>query len=94
MNEKYEQIEKVIVKKIYKEFLLKYDGNKSKFAKASFCSETTVRRVLSNKQRMTVDLLLRFCDALNIKITDLFNNVDSFSTINIIDNKIIKQKKS
>jgi hypothetical protein len=73
MLSKYEQIEKIIVEKIYKEFLLKYEGNKSKFAKASFCSETTVRRVFSNKQRMTVDLLLRFCDALDIHINDLFN---------------------
>jgi DNA-binding Xre family transcriptional regulator len=76
MLNKYEQIEKIIVEKIYKEFLLKYEGNKSKFAKASFCSETTVRRVFSNKQRMTVDLLLRFCDALNIKITDLLNKIE------------------
>ncbi len=76
MHNKYEQIEKIIVEKIYKEFLLKYEGNKSKFAKASFCSETTVRRVFRNKQRMTVDLLLRFCDALNIKITDLLNKIE------------------
>jgi hypothetical protein len=73
MLSKYEQIEKIVVEKIYKEFLLKYEGNKSKFAKASFCSETTIRRVFSNNQRMTVDLLLRFCDALDIHINDLFN---------------------
>lgn len=73
MLSKFEQIEKIVVEKIYREFLLKYEGNKSKFAKASFCSETTIRRVFSNKQRMTVDLLLRFCDALDIHINDLFN---------------------
>lgn len=73
MLNKYEQIEVEIVNKIYKEFLVKYDGNKSKFAKASVCSETTVRRVFSNKQRMTLDLLLRFCDALNISIVQLFD---------------------
>jgi DNA-binding Xre family transcriptional regulator len=73
MLSKFEQIEKIVVEKIYREFLLKYEGNKSKFAKASFCSETTIRRVFINKQRMTVDLLLRFCDALDIHINDLFN---------------------
>lgn len=73
MLNKYEQIEVELVNKIYKEFLVKYDGNKSKFAKASLCSETTVRRVFSNKQRMTLDLLLRFCDALNISIVQLFD---------------------
>jgi hypothetical protein len=74
MLNKYEQIEVELVNKIYKEFLLKYEGNKSKFAKSSQCSETTVRRVFSNKQRMTLDLLLRFCDALNINIKDLFES--------------------
>lgn len=73
MLNKYEQIEVELVNKIYKEFLIKYDGNKSRFAKASLCSETTVRRVFSNKQRMTLDLLLRFCDALNISIVQLFD---------------------
>lgn len=72
MLNKYEQIEVELVNKIYKEFLIKYDGNKSRFAKASSCSETTVRRVFSNKQRMTLDLLLRFCDALSINIIQLF----------------------
>lgn len=72
MLNKYEQIEVELVNKIYKEFLIKYDGNKSKFAKASLCSETTVRRVFSNKQRMTLDLLLRFCDALSVNIIQLF----------------------
>jgi hypothetical protein len=73
MLNKYEQIEVEIVNKIYKEFLVKYDGNKSKFAKASLCSETTVRRVFGYKQRMTLDLLLRFCDALKISIIQLFD---------------------
>ena len=73
MLNKYEQIEVELVNKIYKEFLIKYDGNKSRFAKASLCSETTVRRVFRNKQRMTLDLLLRFCDALNISIVQLFD---------------------
>ena len=71
MLNKYEQIEVELVNKIYKEFLIKYDGNKSRFAKASLCSETTVRRVFSNKQRMTLDLLLRFCDALSINVIQL-----------------------
>ena len=74
MLNNYEQVEVELVNKIYKEFLLKYEGNKSKFAKSSQCSETTVRRVFSNKQRMTLDLLLRFCDALNINIIDLFKS--------------------
>jgi hypothetical protein len=76
MQNQFEQIEAQLVTKIYKEFLVKFDGNKSKFAKASACSETTVRRVFLNNQRMTVDLLLRFCTALEIDVIELFNDID------------------
>jgi hypothetical protein len=76
MQNRFEQIEAQLVTKIYKEFLVKFDGNKSKFSKASACSETTVRRVFLNKQRMTVDLLLRFCTALEIDVIELFNDTD------------------
>jgi transcriptional regulator with XRE-family HTH domain len=55
---------------------VKFDGNKSKFAKASSCSETTIRRVFRNKQRMTVDLLLQFCFSLEIDIIQLFKDVE------------------
>lgn len=72
----FEQIEAQLVNRVYKEFLVKFGGNKSKFAKASSCSETTVRRVFLNKQRMTVDLLLRFCFALEIDIIDLFKGTN------------------
>ena len=76
MQKRFEQIEGDLVKRIYKEFLVKFDGNKSKFAKASSCSETTIRRVFRNEQRMTVDLLLRFCFSLEIDIIQLFKDVE------------------
>ncbi len=76
MQSPFEQIEAKLVNRVFKEFLVKFDGNKSKFAKASSCSETTVRRVFLNKQRMTVDLLLRFCYALEIDIIQLFQDND------------------
>jgi DNA-binding Xre family transcriptional regulator len=76
MLEHFEQIEKVVVNKIYKLFLEKFNGNNSRFAQASECSETTVRRVFRNKQRMTLNLLLRFCNALEIDIKDLFDDIN------------------
>jgi DNA-binding Xre family transcriptional regulator len=75
MLEHFEQIEKDVVNKIYKLFLEKFNGNNSKFAQASDCSETTVRRVFRSKQRMTLNLLLKFCNALEIEIKDLFNDI-------------------
>ena len=75
MLEHFEHIEKEVVNKIYKLFLEKFNGNNSKFALASDCSETTVRRVFRNKQRMTLNLLLKFCNALEIEIKDLFSDI-------------------
>jgi DNA-binding Xre family transcriptional regulator len=76
MHNRFEEIEIKLVDKIYKVFLIKFDGNKSKFAKASLCSETTVRRVLGSKQRMTLELFLRFCNALDINVKEIFNDID------------------
>lgn len=73
----YEEIEKKLSEKIYKLTLEKFNGNNSRFAEASDCSETTVRRVFANKQRMTLNLLLRFCNALDISIIELFESIDS-----------------
>jgi len=72
----YEEIEKKLSEKIYKLALEKFNGNNSRFADASECSETTVRRVFAHKQRMTLNLLLRFCNALDVSITDLFKGID------------------
>lgn len=76
MQKDVEHIEIELVKRIYKEFLLKFDGNKSEFARASLCSETTVRRVFNSEQRMTVDLLLRFCFALGKNINEIFEGIN------------------
>ncbi len=76
MQKQMEQIEIELVTRIYKLFLVKFNGNKSEFAKASQCSETTVRRVFRNEQRMTVNLLLRFCLALGKDVNEIFNGLN------------------
>ena len=76
MQKQMEEIEIELVKRIYKEVLLKFNGNKSEFAKSAQCSETTVRRVFRNEQRMTLNLLLRFCIALEKNIDDLFDGIN------------------
>lgn len=75
MQKQMEQIEIELVKRIYKLFLSKFNGNKSEFAKATNCSETTVRRVFRNEQRMTVNLFLRFCFALGIETNEIFEGI-------------------
>ena len=76
MQKQMEQIEIELVKRIYKLFLSKFNGNKSEFAKMANCSETTVRRVFRNEQRMTINLLLRFCLALNIEANEIFEGIN------------------
>jgi len=75
VQKRIEQIEVELVSRIYKQFLEKFDGNKSAFAKVAQCSETTVRRVFRNEQRMTVHLLLRFCFALGIDFNEIFESL-------------------
>ncbi|MDD3772952.1 MAG: helix-turn-helix transcriptional regulator [Weeksellaceae bacterium] len=76
MQKSFEEIEAELVKRIYKSFLVKYQGNKSEFARISQCTETTVRRVFRNEQRMTLNLFLRFCTALDIKIEQIFRDIE------------------
>lgn len=75
MQKHLEEIEVELVKRIYKVFLVKFNGNKSEFARAAKCSETTVRRVFRNEQRMTLDLLLRFCVALGVEANEVFDGI-------------------
>ncbi|MNK07663.1 hypothetical protein D3C87_255790 [compost metagenome] len=75
MQNQLEKIETELVKRIYNQFLVKYKGNKSEFARASQCRETTIRRILSNKQGITINLLLRIANALDMKITDLLQGL-------------------
>lgn len=72
MLKQVEQIEVELVERIYKIFLSKFNGNKSEFARAAQCSETTVRRVFRNEQRMTVNLFLRFCIVLEVDVKEMF----------------------
>jgi DNA-binding Xre family transcriptional regulator len=77
MQRQTEKIEVEIVKRIYKLFLTKFDGNKSEFARASLCSETTVRRIFKNEQRVTLELLLRMCVALEVEVIELFDKIST-----------------
>jgi plasmid maintenance system antidote protein VapI len=75
VQRKIEEIEEEVTQKIYKLFLEKFDGNKSAFAKATGCSETTIRRVLRKQQGITINLLLRIANALDTNVSELFRNL-------------------
>jgi len=76
MQKQIEQSEVILSQRIYELFLVKFDGNKSAFARASNCSEGAVRKVFQNKQSITFNLLLRFCRALDVKLADIVQGLD------------------
>ena len=76
MLEHFDKIETDLVKYIYVLFLDKFERNKTRFANASECTETTVRIVFLHKQRMTLNLFLRFCFALETNPVDLLNKIE------------------
>ncbi|WP_188051085.1 helix-turn-helix transcriptional regulator [Flavobacterium sp. GP15] len=75
MQKDIENIEAELIDRIYKIFITKYDHNKSSFAKASGCTETTIRRVLRKEQGITINLLVRIAYALNTTVSDLMQGL-------------------
>lgn len=76
MQKQLEKIEIELAKRIYKLFMVKFDGNKSAFARAAQCKETTIRRIFRNQQGITFNLLLRLAFALDVPIEDLIKNFE------------------
>ncbi|WP_296143388.1 helix-turn-helix transcriptional regulator [uncultured Flavobacterium sp.] len=70
-----DELEKILAAEIYRRFLIKYDNNKSAFARASDCRESTIRRIFKNEQSITVPLLLRICNALDVTASEILNGI-------------------
>jgi plasmid maintenance system antidote protein VapI len=70
-----DKLEEEIVDRVYKLFLEKYSGNKSAFAKASKCTETTIRRILRKEQGITINLLIRMAKALDTTSSELLKDL-------------------
>lgn len=75
MQEQLDKIEAELIERIYKLFMEKFKGNKSAFARAAECRETTIRRILRNEQGISINLLFRICHALEVEITELLKNL-------------------
>jgi transcriptional regulator with XRE-family HTH domain len=76
MQKQLENIEIELSQRIYKLFLSKFDGNKSAFARAAGCNETTIRRILRNEQGITFNLLLIIAFALEVSVNDLIKSLE------------------
>lgn len=84
MQKDIENIEAELIDRIYKNFIRKYNNNKSAFAKASGCSETTIRRVLRKEQGITINLLLRISLALDTSVSELFEDLNMKTRVGTI----------
>jgi transcriptional regulator with XRE-family HTH domain len=61
----------VIIKREYpKKFKTKLE-----FAAAADVEETTIRRVLKGEQNLSIKLLQQICNAIDIKLSDLFKEI-------------------
>ncbi|MGP8217482.1 MAG: helix-turn-helix domain-containing protein [Bacteroidia bacterium] len=52
----------------------KYRSN-VEFANVSNVAESTVRRILAGEQNITIKVLQQICEALDIKVSDLFKEI-------------------
>jgi plasmid maintenance system antidote protein VapI len=75
MQSELDEIQLEVIKRIYRLFLEKFNGNKLAFAKAANCDEKTIRRLFDNKQGMTINLLFKIAFALKIKPSHLIENL-------------------
>ncbi len=60
---------------IGKKAKVKFKSN-VEFANVCNVSESTIRRILSGEQNLSVQVLKRICEALNIKMSDLFKEAN------------------
>ena len=71
MQNNLEHIEKELSSRIEALYVQKFAGNKSAFARAVDCRESTIRRIFKNEQSITFNLLVRIAHALDIEISEL-----------------------
>ncbi len=72
MNNILEDIAVIINREYPKKFKTKLE-----FAAAADVEETTIRRVLKGEQNLSIKLLQQICNAVDIKLSDLFKEIGS-----------------
>mgnify|MGYP002078414097 CR=1 FL=1 len=70
MNNILENIAVIIKREYPKKFKTKLE-----FAAAADVEETTIRRVLKGEQNLSIKLLQQICNAIDIKLADLFKEI-------------------
>lgn len=65
-----------LTQRIYSSFMNKFNGNNSVFAKKVGCDEKTIRLIFNENQGITVNLLLKIANALEITPSKLLEGIE------------------
>lgn len=75
MHKQLDEIKREVTERVRIEFLKKFDGNKTQFAKKAGCDEKTIRLLLDFGQGMTLNLLFKLAYALDLNPSDLIKDL-------------------
>ncbi len=75
MQIQLEYIKEALTARIYKLFMEKYNGNKSRFAKDVGCNEKAIRLLFNHNQGMTMNLFFKIANALDIEPSELIKDL-------------------
>lgn len=75
MQTELDKIKIEVTRRIYILFMAKFEGNKSAFAKSAGCDEKAIRLLLDHNQGMTLNLLFKISNALDIEASELIKNL-------------------
>ncbi len=67
LQRELDRIKLEIRNRLYVLFMEKYNGNKLRFAKDVNCDEKTIRLLFDNNQGITINLLFKLANALEIE---------------------------
>lgn len=70
-----EEKQSEIIALIKVKFEEKFEGNKLQFAQSVGCDPKTLRDIFNGHHFMSMNLFLKFCDSLEIKPSELLNEV-------------------
>lgn len=75
MQEELDKIKAEITKRIHDKFLVQFEGNKRKFARAVGCDEKAVRLLFDEGSGMTLNFLFKIGKALKVDPSELLKGL-------------------
>lgn len=76
LEKQLDKIKKEVTQRLYEHFMVRYEGNKLRFAKDAKCDEKTIRLLFDEGQGMTLNLLFKLCFTLNVSPSKLLEGIE------------------